>query len=138
MRFLKWIYQLPQNVIGFLLSLGSIKKTYPLEDEEVTVYYNNRVFGCGVSLGDYIILDKKYLDLVSKPERVVTVMHEHGHQLQSRRLGWLYLIVIGIPSAFGNMIDRLFHKNWCYSDRVKWYYSQSWEAWADRLGKVNR
>ena len=36
---------------------------------------------------------------------------------------WLYLIVIGIPSAARNLWDRIAHSEWDYADRIKWYYS---------------
>jgi hypothetical protein len=46
---------------------------------------------------------------------------------------------IGIPSAiFNNLRDRLFHKKWSSQQRYKWYYSRYPEAWADRLGEVQR
>lgn len=138
--FLLYIWMLPQNIIGFILSRfrkqimicvnGSID-----ENENVTVYYTNNVFGCGVSLGNYIILDTKYMNF----SHDTTIKHEHGHQKQSRILGWFYLIVIGIPSAFGNLWDRLFHKNWNSKERIAWYYKKlPWEAWADKLGNVQR
>ena len=41
----------------------------------------------------------------------------------------LYLIVIGLPSAVGNLLHR----------KIKFdYYKQPWEAWADKLGGVKR
>lgn len=113
--------------------------TYVGNDYEfIKVYFTNNVFGCGVSLGDYILLDESYLNL-SEHKLMETVYHEHGHQLQSKRLGWLYLIVVGLTSAiFNNLWDRLFHKKWYYKDRNKWYYNRFPEKWADRLGGVVR
>ena len=66
------------------------------------------------------------------------IRHEQGHQKQSLYLGWLYLIIIGIPSFCGNIFDRLFHRKWDVSKRYDWYFSQPWEKWADELGGVNR
>lgn len=93
----------------------------------IQYYLLKHVNGCGISLGNYIFLDSDRS--VSKK----AVKHEYGHQLQSKRLGWLYLIIIGIPSAIGNIIYRK-TKFKPYGD----YYKQPWEKWADELGNVNR
>ena len=39
---------------------------------------------------------------------LTTVSHEHGHQKQSMYLGWLYLLIIGLPSALRNITDIVF------------------------------
>lgn len=44
----------------------------------------------GISLGKYII--------VSQWATQKTIMHEYGHCLQSKILGPLYLLVVGLPS----------------------------------------
>lgn len=64
--------------------------------------------------------------------------HEYGHTIQSRYLGPLYLLVIGLPSILGNIWDRINHKTWMYSKSCQWYYNQPWEKWADLLGRVDR
>lgn len=122
-RIFSWLWQFPQNIIGLVIVsvLHAKRHTY-----NGIAYYDGKLKG-GVSLGDYIILDRRYY-----PESP-TVAHEHGHQLQSLYLGWLYLIVIGIPSGIGNLVFRI------PAVKARWsYYSQPWEAWADRLGGVER
>ena len=125
---LLYIWQLPQNLLGLFViwfSKASLKENYCLG----LFYYSTRM--CfGVSLGKYIIIhdNPRYNDL----------KHEHGHQIQSLRLGWLYLLVIGLPSALGNLWDQIFHKNWANYLRENWYYSLPWEKNADYLGRVNR
>ena len=47
----------------------------------------------------------------------------------NKKFGPLYLIIIGLPSAIGNLIHRKFKFD---------YYKQPWEAWADKLGGVKR
>ncbi len=137
-KLLLWIHQLPQNIIGFILSRNSECKVYTtIGGDNVIVYFNNRVFNCGVSLGNYIILDTENYMNDSYNTRI-TVSHEHGHQIQSLHLGWLYLLLIGIPSAIGNIIDRVFHKKWSSVARTKWYYNQIWEKSADNYGGVIR
>lgn len=70
----------------------------------------------GVSLGRYIIFSNDvHLSLDA-------LKHEYGHTLQSKKLGWLYLIVIGLPSFIGNLYDRVAHRNWSSTARYKWYY----------------
>lgn len=87
---------------------------------------------CGVSLGNYIFIDSDSAWYYGDD----TIHHEHGHQLQSQYLGWLYLIIIGLPSACGNLIDRITHHQ--HGSKKCWYYKQPWEAWADKLGGVKR
>lgn len=123
-KVLLFIWQLPQNILGLLVILFTEAK------------YCNK--GCwvttksrfGVSLGKYIIFGQVINDLSLK--------HEQGHQKQSLYLGWLYLLIIGLPSITFNIADILFHKNWKTQDRIKWYYNLPWEHWADKLGNVNR
>ena len=79
----------------------------------------------GISLGKYII--------VNQFARDNTIYHELGHCRQSMYLGWLYLIVIGIPSIvwaglYGTIIKP----------SANGYYKFFTEKWADRLGNVVR
>ena len=127
-----FIWQLPQNLIGLFMLMWhnkfckhEIKKISNADG--IQYYLLKHVNDCGISLGNYIFLDSDRS--VSKK----AVKHEYGHQLQSKRLGWLYLIIIGIPSAIGNIIYRK-TKFKPYGD----YYKQPWEKWADELGNVNR
>lgn len=143
-NILLYIWQLPQNLIGFFLTRKPKHIIdFKCNDDSITkVYFTDNVFGCGVSLGNYIVLDDTY-NYKNVDRRTTdgmnTVNHEHGHQKQSKMLGWLYLIIVGITSAiFNNLWDRLFHKNWGYNERERWYYSRNVEKWADELGSVER
>ena len=74
--------------------------------------------------------DTIFLNVKGYPEGMArTVMHEYGHIRQSRMLGWLYLIVVGIPSALWALF---------YNGPKEGYYRFYTERWADRLGNVNR
>ena len=78
----------------------------------------------GASLGRYIVL---------KPSHSMTdIKHEYGHVRQSRMLGPLYLIVVGIPSAINNLRSR--RDATVYEN----YYNMYPENWADKLGGVTR
>jgi len=132
MKFLKWIWQFPQNLVGFLLTR---KPEAIKEYKDVKVYFTHNVFGCGVSLGEFIVLDAKFNN---RFDEQITIQHEYGHHKQSMYLGWLYLIVVGIWSATRNIWDTLMHKKWTGAERQKWYYGGYPENWADKLGKANR
>ena len=123
-KILLYLWQLPQNIVGLLVILFSRAKHNKTSDIWETKHY------FGVSLGNYIILN----ECCSRND----IKHERGHQKQSLYLGWLYLLLIGLPSAAGNIWDRVFHKKWYYTARLYWYYKQPWEAWADKLGGVKR
>ncbi len=134
-KALLWLWQLPQNIIGFCMTRNTKFISQCCHDNEFPVYFTNNVFGAGVCLGNYIILDyAKYMGRSNRTD----IKHEYGHHRQSTYLGWFYLIIIGLPSLCGNLIDRFFHKKWSNAKRIKWYYSQPWEKWADELGGVKR
>lgn len=119
-RILKYIWQLPQNILGLLVVLFTQAK----KDGD---YYVTTKYNMGVSLGNYIIFGKMHVQNRNR------LLHEKGHQKQSLFLGPLYLLVIGLPSISGNIFDRIFHKTWPYEKRMKWYYGQPWEKWANDL-----
>lgn len=136
-NILLYIHQLPQNILGYILSRSAMITLYvPCKDNRIQeVYFSDKVFKSGVSLGKYVILDyDKYYSLVAtrKARALNIIWHEHGHSMQSLRLGWLYLLVIGLPSLTGNIAQRIFK----FSNKK--YYSLPWEVWADKLGKVER
>ena len=86
-KFLMYMWELPQNLLGLLLR--AIYKGKDSQYKDVIVRRSLKMKG-GISLGRYIVLNQFSSEL--------TLKHEYGHCLQSRRLGWLYLIVIGMPS----------------------------------------
>lgn len=134
-KILLWFWQLPQNVAGYILMRKSEFRTTVSLKNQFPVYLSNNVFGAGVCLGDYILLD--YKTNIGRKDRTGR-LHEFGHHRQSVYLGWFYLIVIGLPSLIGNLWDRLTHKKWTRIQRLRWYYNLPWEKWADKLGEVKR
>jgi hypothetical protein len=128
LNYLLWVWQAPQHLLalliwGVLRLSGWLAKPYssPFRKEITVVWVEH----FGLSLGDYIFVGTKNLE-------GKTIPHENGHTIQSRYLGPLYLIIIGLPSLIGNIYSRIYHKD------SAWYYSQPWESWADRLGGVVR
>ena len=124
-KIILFIWQLPQNFLGFLLSR---KASLQIKVKNKTIYYK-KFLNSGVSLGQFIILDNS---IQSSKDLLNIIFHEIGHSKQSLYLGWLYLPVIGLPSFFRNIYARIFKKN------DAWYYSGFPENWADKLGNVNR
>lgn len=136
MKMLLWFWQLPQNILGFLLTRRYKAREYRScsRCHFIHVYFRP-FFGAGISLGKYIILDFKSFYMINCSK---VIAHEHGHQIQSMYLGWFYLPLVGLPSLIRNVWDRLFHKKWDCVQREYWYYSGYPERWADELGGVIR
>ena len=98
---------------------------------DVRILYSERMKG-GISLGRFIILPWKYRYNSSSYVRD-TISHEYGHTRQSLYLGWLYLIVIGLPSLLWAWAHSTFKRL-----REVDYYSFYTERWADDIGGVRR
>lgn len=122
------LWQFPQFIVGKMLLLFYRKKiTYSFDTDDYSKCYFIKDFNGGISLSPTIIINSNY------PALSKTVNHEYGHILQSRYLGPLYLIVIGLPSLiwaglYGTLIKRS-HNG---------YYRFYTEKWADYLGGVKR
>lgn len=102
-NFLRLLWELPQNLLGFILfqvySLDCMCMEVPYGD--VRILYSERMKG-GISLGRFIILPWRYRGDYSKGSYIeMSHMHEWGHTRQSLYLGWLYLVVIGLRRSFG-------------------------------------
>ncbi len=120
------IWEQPQTLLGALLLLS--RKAFRLVER--IDKSNGRVFvqsrGGGVSLGLFVF----YYDAWGVRE------HEFGHTFQSRRLGPLYLLLVGIPS-----VSRVVYA-WLYRSFSGRYWNHYFDGWpekqADRLGGVDR
>lgn len=127
-KVLLWIWQLPQNLLGLLVILFTRARFNDISYLDDENFYLSKLCNFGVSLGEYIIIGRRAGWYI----HIKTVKHEYGHKKQSRMLGPLYLLVIGLPSLLGNIYSRIFYKS------SEWYYKQWQEAWADKLGGVER
>ena len=124
-----------QTVLGLVVYLAAclFNRSWG-HSSEWGVFFFKRFFGSGVCLGEGIILEGDPFTI--DPQ---SVKHECGHRVQSRLLGPLYLLVVGIPSFARNIYDRLvLSKTMTVLERRMWYYSGFPERWADRLGGVVR
>lgn len=126
---LLYLWQLPQNLLGlFLLLCYQHEKVYHRLNGR-TFYYTKEMRS-GISLGNYIIMNRE--------DKEDGMKHEYGHSIQSRILGPLQLIVIGLPSLLWNIIDWLIVDRLVgYEKACQIYYNMPWEKWADKLGGIN-
>lgn len=121
LTILLYLWQLPQNLLGALLKLFyKVSNKVVYKDKIVCIC---KGFRGGISLGNTIIVNKYPIT----KDTWNTVKHEYGHSIQSKYFGWLYLFVIGIPSALHALVGFTD----CYYD----FYT---EKWADKLGNVKR
>ena len=129
-NILYWIWQLPQNLLGVLWR--NIKK-----DSIITDISNNDIKSVGakaylikaggtVTLGKYVFISQTYRD------QGMTIKHECGHVKQSKMLGPLYLIVIGIPSILHRWLN-----DYIGCDEESGYSHFYTEKCADKLMGIN-
>jgi len=123
MSFILFLWQAPQNLLALVLIVL-------FKGERAASYKGVLIYKYGlkgsVSLGSFILLRK---DVESSRN---TIKHEYGHCLQSRVLGPLYLLLIGVPSFSMNVLTRMRVLSGAH------YYYRWPENWADRLGEVER
>jgi hypothetical protein len=131
-RLLLLVWELPQNLVG-LLAFAIIKSNEQIIYLEKEKYrYFIETPKTGVSLGSFIFWTKagnRFPQLVNDCR-----MHEYGHSRQSKILGPLYLIIVGIPS-----LSRVFYRKWYRKKHGHpWenYFNAFPENWADKLGGV--
>ena len=121
-KVLLYLYQLPQNIIGLLL-LCFYK--HEIKEKHGIIYYHCQGFSGGISLGQYILVGDEYEN---------TIKHEYGHLIQSRLLGPLYLLIIGLPSiTWAGLIYGII-----VNETHNGYYKFYTERWADKLAGVKR
>lgn len=129
MRYIKniilFIWQLPQHLLAIIYMGYLIMMCRDLGVD--SRYKQAVVIPCimkgAITLGNYV-----FVELNSEYRE--TVKHELGHTIQSKILGPLYLIIIGIPSIIYCGLRRLLS-----SLRRKDYYNFYTERWANSLSE---
>lgn len=115
------IWQLPQLFVGFILSQF-------FRDHSEVSYENFTAMKCRTelwfcfTLGWFIFAPQCVNDDIMR--------HEVGHCIQSRYLGPLYLIVVGLTSVILFWLKKLLKKD------SYWYHNHFPENWANKLGNV--
>lgn len=126
-----WIWQLPQNLCGYIYkNISKNNRKEKIENTAVNklgIEAYSKTSPGSVSLGKYIFISER-----SKND-INTIYHECGHSKQSRILGPLYLIIIGIPSITWAMLHSYIPYFWKYN-----YYSFYTEWWSDKLMYIKR
>ena len=120
MKVLLWIWCFPQMLLGLCV------KIYSKAKHRGDHYDFNSPHG-SISLGEYIFLCPAHQN------DPITLRHELGHRTQSRMLGWLYLLVIGLPSFVWCRCFQNYRKRHHIS-----YYAFYTERWADHLAGIRR
>ena len=115
---LLFIWQLPRNLVAlcWLPFAGRVRK---IAYRNYCLALSGRLpkGGSGVSLGNFAIISPQYAD------DEYTIRHElDGHTVDSKRLGPLYLLVIGIPSALHLLYIKWFAPHQSYDD----FYTERW------------
>ncbi len=122
LRILITIWELPQTLLaGSMIFFLGRKITGHESFKDARLFYVKKFPGA-ISLGRFIILNTGY----SSDEK--TKKHEYGHSLQSLYLGWLYIIIVGLPS-----IIRAFAWKLLKLDSASYYRGYP-ENWANKLG----
>lgn len=114
-----FLWQLPQCIIALLMMPFLGKLTLLSYNNYCFLFKGTKMSG-GISLGCFAFVSP------SASKSNPTKAHEQeGHVKQSQRLGWLYLIVIGIPGiTWAGLYKKLGYKN---------YYCFYTEKWANKL-----
>ena len=133
-ELLKYLWQLPQNLVGLLL-VGIYKpdRFHKMQNGNI-ICYSYKMKG-GISLGKYSLVNVcHYRQDINESLKRDTVRHEAiGHAKQSLYLGWLYLPVVGLQSiVWASLYGRI------VKPTKNGYYRFWTEKWADRLGGVKR
>jgi hypothetical protein len=127
-----FLWEIPQDIAGILVYFVFRKRQKILGQSYEQYRFFVETKSTGVSLGWFVFWTKtgnRYSYLVNDCR-----LHEFGHSIQSRILGPLYLVVIGIPSVL-----RIWYSKWYAGKHYKdWpgYFNGFPENWADRLGGV--
>lgn len=119
---LMWLWQFPQNLLAICIEGILCEDAYREGKIDGNTLIYNYVLPT-MSLGNYIFVNTMFSN--------TDIKHSHGHSKQSRILGPLYLVVIGIPSLL-----HLIVYNICSKIGFSWdYYKFYTELWANKLAE---
>ncbi len=123
----RFMWELPQTLVGYVFvqamnCVGRVEEVRFIAGVNFCLYYQHSNKRQGVSIGNFIYVSSDPKDF--KFERDPLLLHEYGHHLQSRRWGWLYLFVIGIPSLISAIRAKPLHGGITTHD-LQWYEIQA-------------
>lgn len=123
MKWYEILWQLPQYILGYLylwINYKKIMSGFMYNGASYFILRNQK--GSVTFCKDYIFLSR------TAWHDDHTIKHEYGHTIQSKWLGWLYLLVIGLPS----IVWAFIHSNFNIGKKYEDFYT---EKWASKLGK---
>ena len=136
--WLSRVWEAPQKALAHIVKWVTKAEliTGDTSDSDTHLYLWN--LKSGLSLSNHIFLprssfDKPLWEVLDSTWHMNYNHHEYGHTLQSRKLGPVYLFVIGLPSIIWAGCFKWYRKKYNKS-----YYSFPTESWADKLGGVER
>ena len=129
-NFIKAAWEFPQNALGFIVK--NVCKATPYTTYKDANVYSWNING-GLSLGKYIFVPYHKNTKPTTKRVQQMIKHEYGHTIQSKYLGWFYLLIIALPSLiWAGCFD------WYRTKTGMSYYDFYTESSADFLGGVER
>ena len=125
------LWEAPQNALGAVyygvLRIAGVAERATCENGRLFI----RTSSVGISLGHFVF----YFDAPTRYSfGTLCKEHEFGHTFQSRWLGPLYLLAVGVPSSM-RAIYAFAHRE-ITGKRWRNYFDGYPERWADRLGGI--
>ena len=119
--FILFIWQILQNLIGigFWVYFKLRGDLETIVTNKYSKVYRSKYMSGGISLGSFAFVSNN----LAKKE--TAVRHEQGHMWDSKVMGPLYVLIVGLPSLLNAAFDF-----------TKCYYDFFCERWANRHGGV--
>ena len=125
-KWLSRIWEAPQKALAHIIKLCTKAEKFGNINDATLYHWKLKN---GLSLSTHIFVP----EAVEPRTHAPYVLHEYGHTIQSRMLGPLYLLIIGLPSIIWAGCFKGYRKKHNVD-----YYSFATEKWADKLGGVQR
>jgi hypothetical protein len=128
-KILLYIWQLPQNILGLIFHIILLRGRNPrliLEYDGIKFYIDDTMHA-GISLGNKVFFGINHYIVDANYD------HEYGHTRDSIYWGWLYLLIIGLPSVIHAW---LYDDGYNYITQKRDYYDFWTEKRANKFGGV--
>ena len=126
-NFVLYLWQLPQNILGLLWLLLNVIFLKGISRSSIKIIDGVEIYRIPLNIGNVSL--GKYIIVYKNAKYNYTIRHEYGHCKQSMYLGWLYLLIIGLPSIIWACIYKYTNKDYY------WFYT---EKSADKLANIKR
>lgn len=132
--FTRFWWELPQLWLGYMVSqwrniIGQIDRvetiggvTFAIAEGRNDGVYKGLSLGCYVNMWISDSIEGEF-DTFVRYKSSQMLMHEFGHTLDSMRLGWGYLFIVGIPSLLSQMAESSSHGR---QHQHKKLYAERW------------